>query len=80
MSWSWSFLGGARRKKESRSVKPATYTYVVAHKAAQIVRHLWHSPAPSFADMTDLPKPLRDRLAADFVLPRLEIDEKPPTG
>ena len=44
-----------------------------AYRARQIVRHLWVSPAPDFASMSDLPASLRDRLAAQFTLPRLEI-------
>ncbi len=43
------------------------------YRAAQIARRLWLNPAPSFEQMTELPKALRESLAASFDLPRLEI-------
>ena len=43
------------------------------YRAAQIARRLWLNPAPSFDQMTELPKALRESLAAAFDLPRLEI-------
>src|SRR5262249_14257130 len=43
------------------------------YRAAQIVRRLWLNPASSFDLMTELPKALRESLAASFDLPRLEI-------
>ena len=43
------------------------------YRASQIVRHLWQTPTAGFADMTDLPRPLRDQLADHFSIPRLEI-------
>jgi len=43
------------------------------YRAAQITRRLWLNPAASFEQMTDLPKALRDSLAAAFELPRLEM-------
>jgi 23S rRNA (adenine2503-C2)-methyltransferase len=44
-----------------------------AYRVNQVVRRLWQNPAPSFEAMSDLSKPLRDALAAEFELPRLEI-------
>jgi 23S rRNA (adenine2503-C2)-methyltransferase len=44
-----------------------------AYRAKQVVRHLWQNPAPSFDAMSDLPKALRESLATEFELPRLEI-------
>jgi 23S rRNA (adenine2503-C2)-methyltransferase len=46
------------------------------YRARQIVRHLWVAPVNGFEDMTDLPKTLRERLAAAFVMPRLAIDAR----
>ncbi len=43
------------------------------YRAAQIVARLWARPANSFDDMTELPKSLREALAQDFVMPRLEL-------
>lgn len=43
------------------------------YRAKQIVRHLWVAPVASFADMTDLPKGLREQLAEQFEIPRLTI-------
>ncbi|MGH7639106.1 MAG: 23S rRNA (adenine(2503)-C(2))-methyltransferase RlmN [Gemmatimonadaceae bacterium] len=43
------------------------------YRAKQVVRHLWTAPVNGFDDMTDLPKPLREQLAAQFVMPRLQI-------
>jgi len=43
------------------------------YRAAQIARRLWVNPAPSFDQMTELPKALREKLAESFDLPRLEI-------
>jgi 23S rRNA (adenine2503-C2)-methyltransferase len=42
------------------------------YRARQVVRRLYHVPAASFA-MTELPKPLRQRLDQAFVLPRLAV-------
>ncbi len=44
------------------------------YRARQVVRHLWMNPAPSFEDMSDLPRELRAGLAARYALPRLAID------
>ncbi|HVB30131.1 MAG TPA: 23S rRNA (adenine(2503)-C(2))-methyltransferase RlmN [Gemmatimonadaceae bacterium] len=44
-----------------------------AYRARQIVRHLWVTPAPDFASMSDLPSSLRQQLAEHFTIPRLEI-------
>ncbi|MEP6493595.1 MAG: 23S rRNA (adenine(2503)-C(2))-methyltransferase RlmN [bacterium] len=44
-----------------------------AYRANQVFRRLWMNPAPNFEAMTELPKALREALAAEFDLPRLEI-------
>lgn len=44
-----------------------------AYRADQVARRLWTNPAPSFDAMTELPKALREALAAQFDLPRLAI-------
>ena len=44
-----------------------------AYRAKQVVRHLWTVPVGAFADMTALPKELRELLDQAFVIPRLEI-------
>lgn len=43
------------------------------YRGSQVTRHLWKSPAPDFASMSDLPTAFRDALAARFALPRLAI-------
>ena len=43
------------------------------YRAQQVTRHLWVAPVASFADMTSLPKRLREQLEEHFVIPRLEI-------
>jgi 23S rRNA (adenine2503-C2)-methyltransferase len=43
------------------------------YRARQVVQRLWSNPAPDFASMTELPTPLRGRLAARFDLPRPTI-------
>ncbi len=43
------------------------------YRAKQVLRRLWHTPVSSFEDITELPKQVRDALARDFTLPRLEI-------
>ena len=45
-----------------------------AYRVRQILRHLWVNPAASFEAMSDLPRSLRDQLAARFSIPRLAID------
>jgi 23S rRNA (adenine2503-C2)-methyltransferase len=44
-----------------------------AYRARQVARHLWTAPVSSFDEMTALPKPLRQQLADQFVLPRLAV-------
>ncbi|MCC7196210.1 MAG: 23S rRNA (adenine(2503)-C(2))-methyltransferase RlmN [Gemmatimonadaceae bacterium] len=44
-----------------------------AYRGAQVARHLWASPAPEFAAMSDLPAGFRNQLAEHFDLPRLEL-------
>jgi 23S rRNA (adenine2503-C2)-methyltransferase len=43
------------------------------YRAKQVVRRLWVNPALDFEQMTELPKSVREQLAAVFALPRLEI-------
>jgi 23S rRNA (adenine2503-C2)-methyltransferase len=43
------------------------------YRAKQVLRRLWMNPAPSFDAMTELPQRLREQLANEFDLPRLEI-------
>jgi 23S rRNA (adenine2503-C2)-methyltransferase len=42
-------------------------------RGSQVVRHLWQSPAESFAAMTDLPVPFRNLLDEHFTIPRLSL-------
>jgi 23S rRNA (adenine2503-C2)-methyltransferase len=44
-----------------------------AYRAAQIFARLWLRPVREFDDITELPKPLREALAASFTLPQLEL-------
>lgn len=44
-----------------------------AYRARQVVRHLWQAPAAGFEAMTDVPALLRERLAEQFEIPRLEL-------
>jgi 23S rRNA (adenine2503-C2)-methyltransferase len=44
-----------------------------AYRGAQIFARLWARPVHAFDDITELPKALREKLAAAFVLPRLEL-------
>ena len=46
-----------------------------AYRVAQVMRHLWADPRASFADMSTVPKALRELLATEFELPRLAIAE-----
>ena len=43
------------------------------YRAKQVVRHLWVAPVAGFDEMTDVPKGLREKLAARFEIPRLPI-------
>ena len=43
------------------------------YRAAQVARHLWQSPAPTFKAMSDLPGVFRAQLAERFTLPRLAL-------
>ncbi len=43
------------------------------YRGSQVVPHLWARPASSFEAMTDLPIAFRQKLAASFALPRLEL-------
>src|SRR6202521_1844736 len=42
-------------------------------RGSQVLRHLWQNPAPSFADMTDLPAAFRVLLDEHFTIPRLSL-------
>lgn len=44
-----------------------------AYRVRQVLPYLWQRPAASFAEMTELPAVLRERLASRFALPRLEV-------
>jgi len=43
------------------------------YRARQVADRLWKNPAPGFAEMTELPRALRERLASSFPLPRLTL-------
>ncbi len=43
------------------------------YRAAQVFARLWERPVGSFADMTELPKALRQQLTATFDIPRLQL-------
>jgi 23S rRNA (adenine2503-C2)-methyltransferase len=43
------------------------------YRADQVLRRLWQSPARSFAEMTELPVALRERLEQSFELPSLRL-------
>jgi 23S rRNA (adenine2503-C2)-methyltransferase len=45
-----------------------------AYRARQVMRRLWQNPVNSFEEMSDLPRALREKLAAHFTMPRLAID------
>jgi 23S rRNA (adenine2503-C2)-methyltransferase len=47
-----------------------------AYRVAQVIRNLWADPRASFAEMSTLPKGLRERLEAEFSIPRLTIAER----
>src|SRR6478672_5411720 len=42
------------------------------YRAAQLAEWLYHKRAQTWEGMTDLPRPLRERLASEFSLPKLE--------
>jgi 23S rRNA (adenine2503-C2)-methyltransferase len=44
-----------------------------AYRAKQVLRRLWQTPVATFDDISELPKRLRESLAEEFELPRLEI-------
>ena len=44
-----------------------------AYRGGQVARRLWHAPAASFDEMTELPKAFRAGLSDAFSIPRLEI-------
>ena len=44
-----------------------------AYRGSQVARRLWHAPASSFEEMTELPKAFRAALSESFSMPRLEI-------
>src|SRR6185437_2693558 len=44
-----------------------------AYRARQVLRRLWHTPAASFAEVTELPAAMRTTLGERFALPRLEL-------
>ncbi len=44
-----------------------------AYRGNQVARRLWHTPAATFADMSELPASLRDLLDQHFIMPRLAV-------
>lgn len=44
-----------------------------AYRARQVLRRLWHTPAASFADITELNAAMRDALGERFAMPRLAL-------
>ena len=42
-----------------------------AYRATQVMQHLWKAPRESFETMHEIPRDLRDALAANFEMPRL---------
>jgi 23S rRNA (adenine2503-C2)-methyltransferase len=58
---------------ESRLVQFMEGISQPAYRARQIVRHLWTVPVASFAEMTALPKRLREQLDETFQMPRLTV-------
>jgi 23S rRNA (adenine2503-C2)-methyltransferase len=45
-----------------------------AFRAKQVWEWIWQKHAASFADMTNLPKALRDKLGEQFSFPSLSVD------
>ena len=43
------------------------------YRAGQVLRRIWQNPAPDFGSMTEIPADFRERLSADFTLPRLRL-------
>src|SRR6185436_503277 len=43
------------------------------YRAKQVLAHLWTKPVADFDSITTLPKALREKLSAAFVLPRMSI-------
>lgn len=63
----------------------ALRTFAASHgeapyRGSQVARHLWKSPAPDFASMSDLPAAFREALDAHFTLPRLVIASEQRSG
>jgi 23S rRNA (adenine2503-C2)-methyltransferase len=46
------------------------------YRAAQVFARLWSRPVGTFDEMTELPKPLRQRLAERFDMPRLTLQTR----
>ncbi len=47
-----------------------------AFRARQLLPYLWARPLPAWGDATDLPRSLRERLQADWPLPRLDLAQE----
>ncbi|MBL0172487.1 MAG: 23S rRNA (adenine(2503)-C(2))-methyltransferase RlmN [Gemmatimonadaceae bacterium] len=47
-----------------------------SYRATQVFARLWQRPVNAFADMTELPKPLRESLALAFELPTLVLETR----
>jgi 23S rRNA (adenine2503-C2)-methyltransferase len=47
-----------------------------SYRAEQVFLRLWQKPVHSFDDMSELPKPLRMALSAEFSMPRLTLVDR----
>ena len=48
-----------------------------SYRAKQVVARLWTRPVSSFAEISELPKGLREALEAQFTMPRLQLLARP---
>jgi 23S rRNA (adenine2503-C2)-methyltransferase len=62
-----------RAEAEQRLTRFMQDTGEPDYRVRQVVSRLWRNPTAGFADMTDLPRELRERLAGAFALPRLTL-------
>jgi 23S rRNA (adenine2503-C2)-methyltransferase len=68
-----NLLDLTRAEAEQRLARFMREAAEPAYRARQVADRLWRNPAASFADMTELPLALRERLAAECSLPRLAL-------
>ncbi|MFN8572551.1 MAG: 23S rRNA (adenine(2503)-C(2))-methyltransferase RlmN [Gemmatimonadaceae bacterium] len=47
-----------------------------AYRVTQVMHRLWQQPVPSFAEMSELPRALRDQLASNFAMSRLALESQ----